>query len=242
MKLVARVAMVVVLVLGGFACSSSVEDKPETTVEDVGGGDTGGEADVAAPDIAVLDLAGEVAPEVDDDDVPVEEAYVPPVEEYPEGPYGKVVGAIIKNHKFLDPQHSKSRSLSSLWNPDGTGEKTVLILNASAGWCSACKAELVELKKTYETYGDQGLEIWYTLFQDYEGKDATVDFWQEWMNQMKPNFPNLLDTAFELGEYFSVEATPLNMVIDLKTMKIVYMQTGFDAKGVENTFTQYLKK
>jgi len=239
--------MVCAAALGAAGCGSSVEDAPDAAgTTDVGGEGGGGEVavDVGEEDLAPSDAKdpGELKQEVEAPVEIVEEEYVPVVDDYPPAPYGKVVGAIIKNHKFLDPQHSNTRKLSSIYNKDGTKEKTVLVMNASAGWCSVCKEEALQMKKEYDTYKDQGLEIWFTLFQDYDGLDATVKFWNTWMAVIKPNYPTLLDTAFELGEYFSVEATPLNMVIDLTNMKIVYMQTGFDKVGMENAFKQYLKK
>ena len=237
--------MVCVAAMVAAGCGSSLEDKADVGAADVAPESEGADAavDGLGEDVVPLETVdpGELQAELDQPVEVVEEEYTPLLDLYPPAPYGKVVGSIIRNHKFLDPQHSKSRKLSSIYNPDGTKDKTVLIMNASAGWCSVCKAEAIELKKEYATYKDQGLEIWFTLFEDYEGKPATVGFWSKWIASIKADYPTLLDTAFELGEYFSVEATPLNMVIDLKTMKIVYMQTGFDKVGMENSFKQYLK-
>lgn len=211
----------------GFSCQDGVcvEDSTDTGL---GGNDAVTDV-VDAPDDAT------------DEPPPDEDIFEPEPDNYPPAPWGMSPGSIIKNHVFRDPANDVSVKLSQLYNPKGSGDKTVLIINASAGWCSACKVEAKELQKTYAEYGPQGLEIWFTLFQDFTGEDATDEFWEAWMNLIDPNYPTLLDTAFELGPYFNVDATPMNMVVDLATMEIVYLQTGFDEVGVTNQIVKYLK-
>ncbi|MBM4354995.1 MAG: TlpA family protein disulfide reductase [Deltaproteobacteria bacterium] len=215
------------------------------------GGDTtdtgSGLPDVAAdqPTEGTLDLveADEPAPPHDvidaPDDVQVEEAYVPPKTEYPSAPYGQTTGTILKNHSFLDPAAEKVVKLSDLYK---SPTKKLLLINSSAGWCSACKQEAMALKGVYDTYKGDGFEIWFTLFQDYEGNPATVSFWNKWMNSMKPNYPTLLDTEFQMGDYFKVESTPMNMMVDLATMKIVYLQVGYNEAGLKSKIKELLGK
>jgi hypothetical protein len=192
-------------------------------------------ADIAVPDESAA------PPDTTDnpDDVPVEEAYVPPKTDYPPAPYGQTTGNTIKNHSFLDPAADKVVKLSDLYkHPD----KKLLVINSSAGWCSACKQEAIALKGVYDTYKTEGLEIWFTLFQDYEGNPATVAFWDKWMATMKPNYPTILDTEFQLGDYFKVESTPMNMMVDLATMKIVYLQVGYNEAALKSKIAELLKK
>ena len=241
------------IVAGAFftlACEEPLpkEDDPECNCEagstclqglcvadeaDAGADGTGGGGDATAD---VTDSPSEAT-----DEPPEEDVYKPDPDYYPDPPWGMGSGSIIKNHSFLDPANDVSVELSQLYNPKGSKPKTVLIINASAGWCGACKEEAAALKKTYAEYGPEGLEIWFTLFQDYIGEDTTIEFWEAWMKDIKPNYPTLLDTAFELGPYFNVDATPMNMVVDLATMEIVYLQTGFDEVGVTNQMVKYLK-
>jgi len=195
------------------------ETAPEAeSIDDLGAADPG----------AVADLPPEQ----------IEEPYVPVKTDYPPPPYGGIPGAVIKNHKFLDPDNDVTVRLSDLYKHP---EKKVLLLNSSAGWCSVCKQELVELKGVYTEYAPKGLEIWYTLFQDYEGAKPDIAFYKDWVAKLKPNFPNLLDADFELGTYFNVEATPMNMIIRLDTMEIIYLQTGFDKVGVVTKIKQVLQ-
>ncbi len=229
------------LVLSSFglialACDSKDDDKDTgTALPDVVEQETvDNPADLSAPDESAL---GDVTDSPDD--VPLEEAYVPPKTDYPPAPYGQTTGTTLKNHSFLDPSTEKVVKLSDLYkHPD----KKLLVINSSAGWCSACKQEAIALKAVYDTYKTEGLEIWFTLFQDYEGNPSTVSFWQKWMATMKPNYPCLLDTEFQLGDYFKVESTPMNMMVDLTTMQIVYLQVGYNEAGLKSKIAELLKK
>jgi len=156
---------------------------------------------------------------------------------YPTGPYGQEVGTVAENHTFFDPETGETVELASLFG----GAKKMLLLNSSAGWCSVCKQEVVELKKKYAQYGDEGLEIWCTLFQDYAGDVPDDAFYQSWMATLKPSYPTFLDTDFQLGAYFDPDSAPMNMLIRLDTMEIVYLSTGFDPDEVEGEIAAFLE-
>lgn len=158
--------------------------------------------------------------------------------DYPPSPYGKKAGTIIKDLSFFDPEAGANISFSDLRN---AGEKKLLFVTAGAGWCSACKQEAVELKAKYLEYGPLGLEIWSTLFQDYVGNPADEVFWNKWKAQLTPNYPLLLDTDFVLSSYFNPESAPLNILIRLDTMEILYLETGFDPASVEAEIKKFLE-
>ena len=157
---------------------------------------------------------------------------------YPAGPYGMEVGSIIEDLTFFDPAAGAEVSLSSLYQHT---DKKVLLLTSGAGWCAACKEEAVEMKAQYDEYGPKGLEIWSTLFQDYNGEPPTEAFWQAWKGQLTPNYPLLLDADFALEPYFNPESAPMNMVIVLETMEITLLETGFDPAAVEAAFKKHLE-
>jgi hypothetical protein len=155
---------------------------------------------------------------------------------YPAGPYGKEVGKTIKNHSFRDPAAKADVHLADLYK----GDKKILMINASAGWCMACKQEAIELKALYDKYSGKGLEIWFTLFEDYNGEPADEAFWKSWTGTTSPNYPVLLDTEYQLGAYYNKDETPLNLMIRLDTMTIVFLHTGFEAAAVEEKLAQLL--
>lgn len=158
------------------------------------------------------------------DTLPGQDTYIPESHDYPTPPFGTSVGAVIKDHRFLNPEDGSVVRLSEYYQHE---DKKLLLLNASAGWCSACRAESKALKKVYEEYKDKGFDILFTLFEDNSGGPVSTDFWFGWMNDIQPNYLTVLDTNFELGLYFNVEATPMNMLLDLETMEIIWLETGF---------------
>ncbi len=158
--------------------------------------------------------------------------------DYPAGPYGTKEGTIVANHSFFNPETGEDISFGDLRD---AGEKQLLFVTSGAGWCSACKQEAVELKADYDEFGPQGLEIWSTLFQDFVGDPADEGFWNVWKGQLTPNYPLLLDTDFVLGAYFNPDSAPMNMLIRLDTMEIVFLQTGFDPVAVKAEIKKFLE-
>ncbi len=183
----------------------------------------GGNGDSDEPDIQTVPET--VEPETDE----ISTSDVAPGT-YPAGPYGTEAGAIVANHTFFNPETGSDISFSDLRD---AGEKKLLFVTSGAGWCSACKQEAVELKEDYTEFGPQGLEIWSTLFQDFIGDPADEAFWNIWKGQLTPNYPLLLDVDFVLGAYFNPDSAPMNMLIRLDTMEILFLQTGFDPAAVK---------
>ena len=164
---------------------------------------------------------------------------------YPEGPYGTAVNATIANLSFVgwrdpvaanyDRANFETLRLSDFYNPSGDAEKPkVLVLNASAVWCSVCRAEYSHLSRDqiYANYRPQGVEILGVLFEDNDGFPARPQDLELWggANGFKVTFPLVLDPGFKSGVYFDSDATPLNMIIDTRTMQILKVDMGFDAR------------
>lgn len=163
------------------------------------------------------------------------------VKAYPPGPYGRGLGAVIENLSFLgwrdpvasgyDPAALQTVSLAEFYDPTGTRTK-LIVLNASAVWCSVCRAEMQDMRArdTYSVYRGKGVEIVGTLFEDVEGGPAQPSDLQLWGSSTAHTiaFPLLLDPAFKASVYFTSDATPLNMIIDATTMRIVFTMMGYD--------------
>ena len=64
----------------------------------------------------------------------------------------------------------------------------VIVLNFSAMWCGACRAETSELEKIYETYKDRGLEVIQCIY-DNESR-ARADS-TDGMSK-KPSYPRVV--------------------------------------------------
>jgi hypothetical protein len=160
---------------------------------------------------------------------------------YPAGPYGTGRGAVIQNLSFLGwmhPDQAKYDStqfqtlrLSDFYDPDGHTDVKLLAVNASAVWCSVCRAEYEDMNTngTYATYRAKGVEFLGTLFEDqsyYPAQPVDLSRWGD-DSEHAVKFPLGLDPSFKMGAYFGSDATPLNMVIDVRTMTILSVTMGY---------------
>ena len=148
---------------------------------------------------------------------------------YPAGPYGKTPGSVIDNHRFKNPNTGMIVELKDFYK-----EGEVILINASSGWCSVCKAEVGELNKLYDKYHAQGFDVVYTLFEDQYSNPPTDAYAKSWQSTYKAKFDILIDSNFELGVYFDKSATPMNMLVRTKDMKIIYLSVGFDQMTIES--------
>jgi len=159
---------------------------------------------------------------------------------YPAGPYGTTRGARIQNLSFsgwkhpdvagYDPAKFETVRLSDFYDPDGHTGIKLLAINASAVWCSVCRSEYQDMhaNDVYGTLHPQGLEILGTLFEDNAYFPAQPQDLKNWgaLSSHAVKFPLGLDPGFKLGAYFDSDATPLNMLIDVRTMTIVQISMG----------------
>lgn len=148
---------------------------------------------------------------------------------YPAGPYGVEEGSVLEDLSFLLPDNT-SISLSDIRNEDGA---KILMVSTSAGWCTACIEEQPTLQQYHNTYGPSGLEIMVSLFQDANYTPATVGYVKQWKNQYNLDFWVVADPDFIWSAYYDSSLTPMNMIIRLEDMKILYLRTGFDESTVE---------
>lgn len=164
-------------------------------------------------------------------------------QDYPAGPYGTGVGATLENFSFLgwrDPVASaydvtklEQVRLSEFYNPDGRSDVRVIWINASAVWCSVCRSELTDIKNkgVYASLTPRGLQMIETLFEDNDSGPATPLDLKRWGEAPAHSiqFPLLLDPGFKLGAFFTSDATPLNMLVDARTMKVIETTMGYSS-------------
>ena len=162
---------------------------------------------------------------------------------YPAGPYGTTRGAVIENLSFIGWRHPDAAAyditkfetvrLSDFYDPDGTRGVKLLAINASAVWCGVCRAEYQDMKNSdvYATLHAKGIEILGAIFEDNAYYPAQPQDLKNWgvLSTHQVKFPLVLDPGFKLGAYFDSDATPLNMLVDTRTMKIVSIDMGWSA-------------
>lgn len=163
---------------------------------------------------------------------------------YPEAPYGARAGAIIENFRFLgwhspkksdyDTTKLEPVSLGQFYDPDGKLGVKILVMTSTAVWCSACKLEYKDMADMVATYEAKGVRFLGALFQDAAmpspgaAKPADLVLWAKTYDV---TFPFVLDPDLKLGSFFDVEATPMEMIVDAKTMKILGITEGWVSKG-----------
>jgi hypothetical protein len=162
--------------------------------------------------------------------------------EYPAGPYGTKRGSVIDNYAFLgwrapleagyDTAFVETVRLSDFYNPGGTKtDVKLLVINASAVWCTVCRAEYEHINDNdvYATYRALGVEMLGTLFEDANGGPSRLQDLSAWAGSARHEveFPFVLDPGNKLGVFFSSDATPLNLLIDARTMVVIDVVMGY---------------
>jgi hypothetical protein len=161
---------------------------------------------------------------------------------YPPPPYGSALGAVIENHRFLgwsrptavdfDEARLEEVSLASFYDPTGDKGIRYVVLTSTAVWCGVCRLEYDDFRSgRVAEYGQQGVVFFGALFEDNDGRTARPSDLTLWANAFDVDFPFVLDPAFKLGAFFDREATPMTMVIDASTMKVVWLETGWAQEG-----------
>jgi hypothetical protein len=219
--------------LGLSACSSAPLDDAAPTDDAAGGSaPSGGSPSASAGTSSAAGSASNVA------DGPV---YTK--RDYPAGPYGTGVQAVIEDFAFLgwrdpvaagyDVNKLEQVRLSDFYNPDGRSDVKLIWVNASAVWCSVCRSEMADIKSSgiRANLAPKGLQLVETLFEDNSSGPARPSDLKNWGSAPAHSidFPLLLDPGFKLGAFFTSDATPLNMLVDAKTMKVLDATMGYSS-------------
>jgi len=148
---------------------------------------------------------------------------------YPAGPYGVAEGAVIEALSFVDTQGA-AYGLQQIY---ADGNNRLLLASTAAFWCVACIEEQPDLQQLYETYRGRGFAVLLAVFEDdqYQPTDGTDA--ARWRTQYAVDFTVVADPTFLFDAYYDSSLTPMNMLIDVGTMKIIRIQTGWDKSAVE---------
>jgi hypothetical protein len=161
--------------------------------------------------------------------------------DYPAGPYGTGQGSTLEDFAFLgwrdpvaagyDVTKLEQVHLSEYYDPTGQKGLKLIWINASAVWCSVCRAEMQDIKSNavHATFAPKGVQLIVTLFEDKNSGPARPLDLHNWGSDAKHqiDFPLLLDPGFKLGAFFTSDATPLNMLVDARTMRVLDATMGY---------------
>lgn len=156
---------------------------------------------------------------------------------YPKGPYGTDPGEVIANLSFEGYDRTTSSTatwgaldLASLYKKEGF---RYLLINVAAEWCGACRVEAAELPKLYPAWKAKGGELITVIAQTSAGDVAQKPHLDAWAKLYHTNFTLVADPKALISASFSVNVLPLNLIIDLDTMKILKKKVGEDPQFVD---------
>lgn len=238
---------VALLLVGLMACVGKVDDPGGGG----GGEDTMDAAVASQPDAAPIPNTPDAAPLPPPDAAPPPPD-APPAVTYPPGPYGNSEGDVIKalswsgyvdsdadtdNDPFNEPVTTVS--LEDFYQGFDPGARIILI-NASAGWCSVCQDEAQSLRNINTEYFSRGGRIITALFQDTNGYAADTDFAKTWGEYFELTSAVVADPNDLLSPYYLEDTVPLNIFVDASNMVIVEVHHGFDDSTTRQIFESYV--
>lgn len=151
-----------------------------------------------------------------------------PRETYPSQGIGTTEGAVLANHEFTLPD-GEPFTLDEVFFD--TQEHLLMLVTAS-GWCSACIEEQPKLQAIHQEFGDAGLYMLVSVFQDAAFEAATATDAAQWQQRFDLDFTVVADIPFVLGDYYDADLTPMVMLVEVATMEILYIGIGFDESRV----------
>lgn len=171
---------------------------------------------------------------------------------YPPGPYGVTVNRVIENFrmpgylatgepvKVTTFEYREDLDLKTFRNAvDADGNPfRYLLLNISAGWCPPCNQEAEDLglkgrqKGKIDEWLSKGGLFVTVLVEGYDESARNPPVKEDistWVDQHDVQFTMAIDPDQKLiAAGINPSAFPTNLVIDLKTMKIVSAWYGLD--------------
>ena len=121
--------------------------------------------------------------------------------------------------------------------------RKVILFTTSAGWCAACIEEQPKLQALHREYHERGLTILVVLFeyQDYRPADARLAM--QWQRRYMLDYTVVADPPFVSRPYYpngDASATPLVLLIDVSSMEILDVSTGFNEDIVRSIIEKTL--
>ena len=148
---------------------------------------------------------------------------------YPAAPYGTNESEVLDNLVFKNAD-ATDFSLNDIYADEAN---KLLLISTSSGWCVSCIEEQAKLQERYDVWGSKGFYILLTTFEDAQFRAATPDYAGEWKMRYNLSYKVVADEPFILQNYYDLNATPMVMLVDVDTMQILKIMTGFDASVVD---------
>ena len=164
---------------------------------------------------------------------------------YPGGPYGVEKGQVLTNASFVGRKEGidaprETFDFESFRAQRSKGVK-LMVFNVAAFWCSPCKEEAKEFQATIvPKYAPKGVAFLSIVLQDTARRPTTDAQIDTWITTYRTTFAVARDPGGFVNTLFNPDSMPLNMVIDLETMKIAEKIIGADIPKVTATLDRLL--
>lgn len=157
--------------------------------------------------------------------------------DYPTDGIGTAPGQTLANHGFVQPDGTQVDLSTMVYAPPG---HRLLMLVTASGWCTACIEEQPKLQALHDEFACRGLTTVVAVFEDEQFAPARPADAAQWQRRFGLSFPVVADPAFVLGEYYDASQTPMVMMVDVETMQIVSVETGYNEANVRAIINAYL--
>jgi hypothetical protein len=126
----------------------------------------------------------------------------------------------------------------------GTKKPVALLVDIGAPWAGPCNAEAKSLLNgKYAMYEPCGGEFFYQLAEGANpGVPPDESLLQTWATNYKVEYPITYDPSRELEPFYQAGFFPAGVVVDTRTMKIVYLTLGVPDAAFWQTFESQLDK
>ena len=158
---------------------------------------------------------------------------------YPPPPHGVDFGDVIFDITLPDCS-GKTHKLSDYYND---GKTKVILVSVHAGWCGPCMNQAKGLEAFYQRLKGKGLMVWNILIEDNNrgGGKVPAAYCHSHVTKYGMTFPLLSDPGSAvMRAVFDRNATPLNMILDARTMKILYKKSGAIEATLNSIVESYL--
>jgi len=137
--------------------------------------------------------------------------------EYPAGPYGLDIGDTSPARSVFTDRNDVLHFSELYVDPN----QRLLVIFASAGWCTRCAVHMPGLRDLHETFTDDGLYLAVSIHENANYLPAKISDAHGYRRQYELPFTVLADTDGQILEYFDTFSMPMIITIDLETMEIL---------------------
>lgn len=105
---------------------------------------------------------------------------------------------------------------------------THMLITVAAEWCKPCREEAEVLPLYFERWATRGGYVLGILNQDHQYNAATRATVEGWANRYRTNYTLAEDPDAWVADFLAPTTVPLNVVVDLESMRVLRARAGED--------------